>query len=159
MSGRTPIASWGWRGLLGQARPLSAGLNEGDEDTTIKELGRAMQLRGPNVSQLRLSQEARDLIATLREMRRAQRDISPGSVSTLVISMVQSPVEVFAALWLCSVAQLVDWSFGRVVASRVDIVPLFETIESLEGAGVVLEKMLADGATRSRLLLEAASRR
>lgn len=112
------------------------------EDAAIEQLGRAIEMRGPDVARMRLSPDSREFISTLAEMRRAQRDISPRAASTLVISMVHSPVEVLATLWLCSMAGLASWSFGRLAESRVDIVPLFESIESLEHAAGILDRVL-----------------
>ena len=115
-----------------------------DEAGAVEQLRQAMEMRGPDVARMRLSAESRDLLSTLAEMRRAQRDISLRAASTLVVSMVHSPVEVFATLWLCSIAGLVGWSFGRLAESRVDIVPLFESMKSLEGAAGILDRMLDD---------------
>jgi len=132
--------------ILRQAGATGVDLRALDESEALEQLRHAMAMRGPDVAGMRLSAEARELISTLAEMRRAQRDISPRAASTLVISMVDSPVVVFATLWLCSVTGLVNWSFGRLAKSHVDIVPLFESMDSLKNAAGILDRMLADRA-------------
>ena len=132
--------------ILRQAGAARADLRALDESQALDQLRHALAMRGPDVAGMRLSAEARELISTLAEMRRAQRDIAPRAASTLVISMVDSPVVVFAALWLCSITGLVSWSFGRLAESRVDIVPLFESMDSLDHAAGILDRMLADRA-------------
>ena len=130
--------------ILRKAGVRTHDLRAMDETAACEQLRRAMGMRGPDVARMRLRADSRAFISTLAEMRRAQSDISPRAASTLVVSMVHSPVEVFATLWLCSIAGLVSWSFGRLVESRVDIVPLFESMESLESAAGILDRMLDD---------------
>ncbi len=129
--------------ILRQCGELERGIDELDEDTAMRLLARAMRQRGPHIGTLELSPDHRDLLETLVQMGRAQRAISPRATENLVLSMTHSPVDVMAAMWLSSLVGLVSWSFGQVRGSRVDIVPLMETIAGLRAAPAVLRRLLA----------------
>ena len=117
--------------ILRQSGQVEGNLDALDEEAAVRLLARAMQQRGPHIGTLALSPDDRDLVETLVEMGRAQRAISPRATESVVISMTHSPVEVMAAMWLASLVGLVSWSFGEVHSSRLDLVPLMETIAGL----------------------------
>ncbi|HET9051626.1 MAG TPA: phosphoenolpyruvate carboxylase, partial [Candidatus Dormibacteraeota bacterium] len=128
--------------VLRQCGQCDRPLDELDEDAAIEILSRAMQQRGPHIGELRLSADDRDLLDTLVEMGRMRRKISPRAGQTLVVSMTHSPVDVMAAMWLCTLVGLVSFAFGGVRNSHVDIVPLVETIPALRDAPVLLRRLL-----------------
>ena len=128
--------------ILRQLGQIEGTLDALDDESAIALLAQAMRQRGPHIGTLRLDADDRDLLDTLVEMGRAQRAISPRASEELVISMTSSPVDVMAALWLASLVGLVSWSFGRVVESRVDFVPLVETIADLRAAAGTLRRLL-----------------
>lgn len=128
--------------ILRQLGQIDGAIEELDDEAAIALLGEAMRQRGPHIGTLTLDADDRDLLDTLVEMGRAQRAISPRASDTLVISMTSSPVDVMAALWLASLVGLVSWAFGRVVESRVDFVPLVETIADLRGAASTVRRLL-----------------
>jgi phosphoenolpyruvate carboxylase len=129
--------------ILRQCGQLEGSLDSLDEDTAVGLLASAMRQRGPHIGTLALSPDDRDVLDTLVEMGRAQRAISPRATDNVVISMTHSPVEVMAAMWLASLVGLVSWSFGDVHSSRLDLVPLMETIAGLRAAPGVLRRLLA----------------
>ncbi|HXZ99802.1 MAG TPA: phosphoenolpyruvate carboxylase [Candidatus Binatia bacterium] len=129
--------------VLRQCGQVERGLDELEEDAALSLLARAMRQRGPQLGSLLLSPEDRDLLETLVEMGRAQRSISPHAIESMVLSMTHSPVDVAAAMWLASLAGLVAWSFGHVRGSRLDLVPLIETVPGLRDAPLVLRRLLA----------------
>lgn len=129
--------------ILRQFGQIETTLDAMDPDDATALLAAAMRQRGPHLGTLRLDPDDRDVLDTLVEMGRAQRSISPRASDTVVISMTSTPVEVMAALWLASLVGLVSWSFGGVVTSRVDLVPLVETIADLRGAAGLLRRLLA----------------
>ena len=129
--------------ILRQCGVVEGSLDSLDEDAAMGLLSRAMQQRGPHIGSLDLEPDQRDLLDTLVEMGRAQRAISPRATENLVISMTHSPVDVMAGMWLASLVGLLSWSFGRVRGSRIDLVPLMETISDLRSAPEVLRRLLA----------------
>jgi len=128
--------------ILRQCGQLEGRLEALDEDAALALLGRAMQERGPHIGTLALDPDDRDVLETLVEMGRAQRAISPRATDAVVISMTHSPVEVMAGMWLASLVGLVSWSFGDIHSSRLDLVPLMETIAGLRAAPEVLRRLL-----------------
>jgi phosphoenolpyruvate carboxylase len=129
--------------ILRQCGQLEGGLDDLEEDEAVRLLARAMRQRGPHIGSLTLTPDHRDLLETLVEMGRAQRSISPRACESVVLSMTHSAVDVMAAMWLASLVGLVSWSFGRVSGSRLDFVPLMETIAGLRTAPEVLRRLLA----------------
>ena len=128
--------------ILRQSGQVEGNLDALDEEAAVRLLARAMQQRGPHVGTLALSPDDRDLVETVVEMGRAQRAISPRAAESVVISMTHSPVEVMAAMWLGSLVGLVSWSFGEVHSSRLDLVPLLETIAGLRAGPALLRRLL-----------------
>lgn len=129
--------------ILRQFGQIAGSLDAMECEQAVALLAAAMRQRGPHMGTLELHADDRDLLDTLVEMGRAQRSVSAGASESLVISMTSSPVEVMAALWLASLVGLVSWSFGSVVSSRVDLVPLVEKIADLRGAAGLLRALLA----------------
>jgi phosphoenolpyruvate carboxylase len=117
-------------------------LDDIDDATALRLLTDALPLRGPTVSGASLSSEDAMLMATLGEMNAAGQHISADACGTLIVSMTESAVDIVAALWLCSVSGLVTWSSGRIASSRVDIVPLLESMDSLVGAASTMTALL-----------------
>jgi phosphoenolpyruvate carboxylase len=132
--------------ILRECGQLSSSLSELPEDDAAALLTAAMRQRGPHMGTLSLRPDDRDVLETLVEMGRAQRAVSPRASENLVLSMTHSPVDVLAALWLGSLVGLVSWSFGGVRASRVDLIPLMETIGGLRAAPGLLRRLLAEPA-------------
>jgi phosphoenolpyruvate carboxylase len=129
--------------ILRQFGQVETGLDAMDEADAMRLLTGAMRQRGPHIGALDLNPDDRDILDTLVEMGRAQRTISPRSTERFVLSMSHSPVDALATMWLASLVGLVSWSFGSVHSSRIDIVPLMETISSLRAGPEVLRRLLA----------------
>lgn len=129
--------------ILRQCGQLPGELGDLDEMEAVRLLAAAMSQRGPHIGTLELDPDDHDLLETLVEMGRAQRAISPRASESVVLSMTHSPVDVMAAMWLASLVGLVSWSFGRVRGSRLDLVPLMETVAGLRNAPDVLRRLLA----------------
>ena len=121
---------------------LAGTLDDIDDPSALRLLTAALPLRGPTVEDVELEAGDAALMATLGEMRDAGRYISADASQTLIVSMTESPVDVVAALWLCSVCRLLTWSSGRIVSSRVDVVPLLESIGSLGRAASTMTTLL-----------------
>jgi phosphoenolpyruvate carboxylase len=91
-----------------------------------------------------LSPETREVLETFQAMLGVQRLTGPSGAQTCVISMSRAASDALAVLLLAREAGLTD---GAI--SRLDVVPLFETISELRECGQILERMLASPAYRA----------
>ncbi|MEZ4332019.1 MAG: phosphoenolpyruvate carboxylase [Myxococcota bacterium] len=98
-----------------------------------------------------LSEDAREVMDTLRFV--ARLPIAPGgrSVRDLVISDTENAVTVLELLALCRQVGLVRPQGPAGFESDVNIVPLFESIESLSGAVVSMDRLYRSAAYRKQL--------
>lgn len=128
--------------LLQEECGNGAALDSLTESMSIDLLTREM-IRRRLVTRAGDSSDAASVMATLATVRRAHAEVSPGAVHTLVVSMTSSPVDILAALWLSSAAGLISWSGDRLRASRIDLVPLIESLASLRDAGSMIRQLLA----------------
>ena len=68
-----------------------------------------------------------------------------------IISMSAAPSDVLEALLLAREAGLVTIRKGEITQSRIDILPLFETIEDLRGSAETMEKLFLNPAYAQQL--------
>src|SRR5207247_9664299 len=78
-----------------------------------------------------------------RVMRAIQDEIGAAAASTYVVSRTRSADDLLRVLLLAREEGLVDLS-REPALSRIDIVPLFETLEDLEHAPGVVRSLLED---------------
>ncbi len=99
-----------------------------------------------------LSPATRDVLATFDAMAEIQRGGGREACQTAIVSMSRAPSDVLAVLFLAREAGLFDWPGGGAPArSRLDVVPLFETIDELRGCGQILQALLALPVYRATL--------
>jgi phosphoenolpyruvate carboxylase len=111
-----------------------------------EELGRPRPLLLHGVE---TSPATADLLATLALMLAAER-VEPGSMGTWFVSMTHRPSDLLEVLLLAREAGL--WRLaGERVESRLDVVPLFETIDDLENAADRLGALLSTPLYRRHL--------
>ena len=103
-----------------------------------------------------LSPETRQVVETFGAIRTIQDEAGQPAASTYIISMTRSIEDVLRVLVLAREAELVDLARKKAV-SRLDVVPLFETLEDLEHAAVVMRSLLDDPVYSRQL--EARGRR
>ena len=96
------------------------------------------------------------MIETFGAIRTIQDEAGPPAASTYIISMTRSVEDVLRVLVLAREVELVDLAKKKAV-SRLDVVPLFETLEDLEHASVVMRALLDDPVYSRQL--EARGRR
>lgn len=89
-----------------------------------------------------LSPDAAEVWRTFQVVERAQRLIDPRSVQHFIVSWAEGPSVVLAVLLLMTETGL---------AGRLDIVPLFESIEALRGADRVMAQLYDAPAYRAQL--------
>ncbi|MDQ3266954.1 MAG: phosphoenolpyruvate carboxylase [Myxococcota bacterium] len=90
-----------------------------------------------------VSDQTRELLASLEVVGRARRDLGPRACERWVISFAQSASDLLEVLLLARVA--------RLAPDELRPVPLFEQLEDLEAAGPRVEAMLANDAIRAAL--------
>lgn len=78
------------------------------------------------------SEETNDLLSLFRLIRSSQQELGPDSIKTYIISMTQGVSNLLEVLLLADNADL----FGKI-----DIVPLFETVDDLKAAPQIMQAM------------------
>ena len=98
-----------------------------------------------------LSYESRDVLETFGHIKRA-KDQAGSSVESFILSMARGASDVLAVQFLARGGGLlvVDGE-GRCKENRLGVAPLFETIDDLDEAPEVLERLLGDPFYRSAL--------
>ncbi len=99
-----------------------------------------------------LSPATRDVLDGFAAMRDIQRLGGPRACQTYIVSMSRAPSDALAVLLLARERGLVERpGAGRPLVSRLDVVPLFETIEELRACGDTLARLLANATYRGAL--------
>jgi phosphoenolpyruvate carboxylase len=97
-----------------------------------------------------LPPEAKDILDQLKMMREIQKGAS-GAVEDYLISMTQSPRDVLALFFLSKECGLIKVKKGKVAESRISLIPLFETIDTLDRAHEVMSDLFRLPVYRSYL--------
>jgi phosphoenolpyruvate carboxylase len=112
-----------------------------------RELLSRRALAGPF---LPLGEATRKTLAVFETVRAIQAESGEAAASTYVISMTRSVEDMLRVLLLARESGLADLA-GTTPMSKVDIVPLFETLDDLEGAPEIVRSLLADPVWRRQL--------
>lgn len=94
--------------------------------------------------------EANTTLSLFRLVRARQDEYGENAFGSFILSMAGTVSDVLAVLLLAKEAGLVSYA-NNSVQSRVDVVPLFETIEDLENAPEVLDALLTNPAYRANV--------
>jgi len=97
------------------------------------------------------SPEARDILSQFKCFRQLKEFFDADIVDTYILSMTQAPVDMLALLYLAKNEGLVHVAHKKVKRASIGIVPLFETIESLQNCHEVMEELYAMPIYRSYL--------
>ncbi len=97
-----------------------------------------------------LSRESREVVETFRTIGESQKFFGTESLDTYIISMTRHPVDVLHVLLLAKETGLFRPARNQAV-SRLDIVPLFETIDDLRRAPEMLTALLDEPAYSMQL--------
>jgi phosphoenolpyruvate carboxylase len=101
--------------------------------------------RGPTGS---FDAVGRRTLAVFEAMMQARNRFGERAVGNYVVSGTESPDDVLSVLMLARWANITDRGSGEV---PLDVVPLVETVGSLEGAGPLLRSLLAEPSYRRHL--------
>lgn len=102
-------------------------------------LDRALSLPRLNLNTLlgRVSHQSEEIISAFLRIEWAKENISEEIIDSFIISMTQDSTDLLAVLWLAKQSGL--WREGQ--RTRISISPLFETIEDLQKAGMIMEEL------------------
>jgi phosphoenolpyruvate carboxylase len=124
-------------------------LSENDKQATLLRLvrGRARLFRGPH----RGDSETLRVLEEFRTITWARQTLESSAVGSLILSHTEHVSDILSALLLAKEARLVTIRKGTVVSSRVDIVPLFETIADLRESPRTMRSLLSIPVYRSQV--------
>jgi phosphoenolpyruvate carboxylase len=125
----------------------AVGLGELDGAALRRELAGRRPLHAPHVT---LAAPTDRALEVFRVMRAIQDEIGGAAASTYIVSRTRSADDLLRVLLLAREGGLVDLSRDPAL-SRIDIVPLFETLEDLEHAPAVVRALLGDPIWRRQL--------
>lgn len=91
----------------------------------------------------KLSDETKRVIDTFRAIQTIQDEAGEAAACTYIVSMTRSVDDLLKVLLLAREAGLVDLARKNPM-SRLNVVPLFETLEDLEHAPEIMRTLLAD---------------
>ena len=111
------------------------------------ELTSRRPLVGPH---LPVSAPTQRVLDTFRVVRLIQEESGTAAASTYIVSMAREPEDLLRVLLLARETGLVDLA-GDTPVSRLDVVPLFETLDDLDNAPTVMRGLLADPVYRRQL--------
>ena len=131
------------------------------EAEKIALLEREIGGRRPLVpAQLAFDEDTNTTLGLFRLVSDKMQALGPDAVGSFILSMASDVSDVLAVLLLAKEARLADLrpeSDGENGWSRVDVVPLFETIEDLENAPAVLDTLLSNPLYRRNVSLRGDS--
>src|SRR6266568_3776534 len=130
-------------------RDLSAtvGLGELDGAAIRRELAGRRPLHAPHVT---LAGPTDETLRVFHAMRAIQDEVGGAAASTYIVSRTRSTDDLLRVLLLAREAGLVDLA-GDPAHSRLDVVPLFETLEDLEHAPRIVRELLDDPLWKRQL--------
>ncbi len=111
------------------------------------ELGRRQPLVASGVE---LTEETTRALDTFRAVHTIQEEIGERAASTYIVSMTTEPDDLLRVLLLARETGLLDLA-AEPPQSRLDVVPLFETLDDLERAPAVMRALLDDPVYRRQL--------
>jgi phosphoenolpyruvate carboxylase len=91
----------------------------------------------------KLTEATRTVVDTFRAIRTIQDEAGEAAACTYIVSMARSAEDLLKVLFLAREAGLLNLT-GRKPVSRIDVVPLFETLEDLEHAPLVMRSLFED---------------
>ena len=119
---------------------------------------REMLLNGPPIRRVNfpVSAATRRVLDTFRAIQTVQAETGEPAACTYIVSMARSPDDLLRVLALAQESGLVNLAAKKPV-SRLDVVPLFETLDDLDEAPFVMGTLLGDPIYKRQL--EARGRR
>ena len=98
-----------------------------------------------------LSPGTREALNVVQTVRKSQDLFGADCIQNYLISMSQGVSDMLEVLLLCKEAGLFHWSGQGKITSRLNICPLFETIEDLRAAPGIMNTLFANPVYRNHL--------
>ncbi|MBI3753680.1 MAG: phosphoenolpyruvate carboxylase [Deltaproteobacteria bacterium] len=131
--------------LLEKADVVKSGYLALSEQDKMRLLsGELTSLRPLVPDYVRLSPETREVLETFRVIRHAQDRISWDSIGSYIVSMTHNASDILTVQLLAKEAGLCGTSDDHELFNRLDIVPLFETIDDLRRAPIILKSLFSN---------------
>jgi len=103
-----------------------------------------------NLDENVLSEQTKEVLSTFKTIRRALNEIDDRAIRSYVISMTESTTDVLEVLFLMKLTGLFSLKEGF---SKLNIVPLFETIGDLRASISIMQKLYTNSAYTKHLAL------
>jgi phosphoenolpyruvate carboxylase len=97
------------------------------------------------------SPDAKDILAQFKTFRVLKEQFDADIVDAYILSMTQTPVDMLALLYLARNEGLVHVAHKKVKKAAIGVVPLFETIDSLQNCHEMMGELFAMPLYRSYL--------
>jgi phosphoenolpyruvate carboxylase len=112
---------------------------EPDEEELIKQILEKDLHKIPR----ELSADAADILEQLKTIREMSEKSYKGMVENYLISMSEKASDLLGFFFLCKLTGLVEVQNYQVKESRIGIVPLFETIDALAAAPIIMDRLFS----------------
>jgi len=119
-------------------------------EPTQEEMIKAMGARMPRKSALHTA-PAKDIVEQLQVFHDLKADFDPNIVDSYIVSMTERPLDILSLFYLARQEGLIEVKARSVKSAGIGLVPLFETIHTLQGAHEVMEELFAIPLYRSYL--------
>jgi len=111
------------------------------EDERFQWLSKEIDSLRPLIPQwVTLSEETSEVLETLKWVKRSIEEISPEAIDTYIVSMTESASDILEVLLLAKETGLY-FADNNDIISRLNIVPLFETIDDFRRAPEIMRKL------------------
>jgi phosphoenolpyruvate carboxylase len=128
-----------WNEILEYLQILPKSYHELSEAERVEWLTTELRTRRPLIpAELPFSEQTNELIKTFRIVRSLQQEFSPSICQTYIISMSRELSDLLEVLLFAKEAGLYD---PATESGTLQVVPLFETVEDLQRAPSVMQKL------------------
>jgi phosphoenolpyruvate carboxylase len=123
-----------------------------DEDARVALLSRELQNPRPLVGAgVELTDGTHAALRIFDVIRDARRRLSPDAVVAYIVSMTHAVSDLLEPLLLAKECGLLRWREDGSLDSELDFVPLFETIDDLQGCDALMKSVFASPVYRRQL--------
>jgi len=118
-------------------------------DLLTKKIGERRQTHTFDIP--KFSPETKEVLETFRNVKRLLLEVSPKAIDTYIISNAHSASNVLEVLYLAKLTGLYQVNEKRGILSRLNIVPLFESINDLKKAPDIMSCLFENPVFKSHL--------
>jgi phosphoenolpyruvate carboxylase len=138
--------------LLNKAGIVKSGYLALSEKEKVNLLSKELTSIRPLVpNYAHLSPETKEALDTFRIVRYVQDDLSWDAIGSYIVSMTHNPSDILTVQLLAKEAGLCGIRDDKELFNRLDIVPLFETIDDLRRAPEILKELFSNRTYRKYL--------